>query len=80
MGNLIIQIASLASLFPKRRKNIFNINAHIYKGLNKWMKFMYMWSGEVHVWELNRRGEGIFRGLLEDLVTVDEFFGKFWCF
>lgn len=48
MGNLIIQIASLAvretlgRAHTKRRKNIFNINAHIYKGFNKWMKFIYM--------------------------------------
>jgi hypothetical protein len=37
-------------------------------------------AGEVHVWELNRRGEGIFRGFLEDLMTVDEFSEKQWRF
>lgn len=55
MGNLVIQIASLAAAMEERfalvdvsagrgseraRKNIFNINAHIYKGFNKWIKFM----------------------------------------
>lgn len=53
MGNLMIQIASLSSLAlassrspdraHEKEKNVFNINAPIYKGFNKWMKiYTYM--------------------------------------
>lgn len=53
MGSLMIQIASLSTLFlslsllpdraHEKEKNVFNINAPIYKGFNKWMKiYMYM--------------------------------------
>lgn len=31
-----------------RRKNIFNINAHIYKGFNKWIKFICTWGKTAH--------------------------------
>lgn len=49
MGNLIIQIASLgAGREGERGKSIFNINAHIYKGFNKWIKFICTRTDDWH--------------------------------
>jgi hypothetical protein len=37
----VLRLARFSGGHIKRRKNIFNINAHIYKGeFNKWMKFI----------------------------------------
>lgn len=56
--------------YMKRRKNIFNINAHIYKGFNKWIKFICTARKELHIWE-KACSEKIYFEFLQEKVEMN---------